>query len=195
MIVYNKFLKLNLIILLAGLTACNHYSVETRYDEFRKTQACSLKNNLLKTEWAPFMGTRRLELTLDRFDSELILAHFYLYGANRSSFFKYISNIIFKLTSKDKNIEEIRLTSTNPAQNKSSSFSYVGAMGVTTSVNETMSVVSTEITREQISKIANAEKVEFLIETIDQPLRGELDQEDLYPFQEFVSKCLIKNKN
>jgi len=73
---YQNKLKLSIVIPLLCLAGCNQYSVNTYYDEFRKGQACSLKNYLLKSEWGFFGGSRKVELNLDQSDNGKILAHF-----------------------------------------------------------------------------------------------------------------------
>ncbi|OJW51792.1 MAG: hypothetical protein BGO67_07055 [Alphaproteobacteria bacterium 41-28] len=186
---YKSILKLNFILLLT-LMGCNRYSIETGYDEFRNSPSCSLKDNLLKFQTGFFTGSYRLELNLDKVDNNTVLAHFCLQGYAKNSFFKPNSPILFKITHKDKTTEEIRLTPVSPAENKEWTQANYGY--VTTYSKNSMSIVSANMTRDQILKIARAEKVGFALDAVGEPIRGELDQGDLQPIREFADKCLVQ---
>lgn len=191
---YKASLKVSMCALLLCLSGCNRYSVETSYDEVRKTKTCSLKDHLLKLDTSFFSGSSRLELNLDKINSDLILAHFSLMGSGKKTFFKPMSDIVFIVTHKDKSTEEIILTSISPTQNKEGQtpiYSSVNGVMIVTHSNHSESIFTTEVTRDQILKIAGATKVKFSLETISGPLIGDLDQDDMKPIQEFIDKCLM----
>lgn len=129
------------------LSGCNRYSIETNDDRLQKTQACSLKNNLLTLEPGYFSGTRRLELNLDKVDNETVVALFSLSGMNKNDFFKPKTCILFTLINPDNSREEIRLTPIVPPQDKTSQepiyvfLHSIGYMGVLNYQEKTAKII------------------------------------------------------
>jgi hypothetical protein len=179
------------IIALIMLNACNHYKVETGFNEFRNTRTCSLSNNRIQFDSGFFSGSRATNLDLEKLEDGNLAAFITIHNVSgKHTSFRPDSNFIFKIFSQNKSPEQIKLVSFMPTDNKEwtdSTYTQYGNI-YTRNSQSTASVIMSE---EQLMKIAGADKIEFAFETFQGPIKGTLGNNELQPFREFINKCYI----
>lgn len=171
-------LKCFIFIFLSG---CNLTRIETTFDENKRANVCSLKNNeILSGSTFMMMTWYKLELDLDTVDSNTVMAKFTLNSFGNDLIFRQYPLVVFKIINNNRVIDEIKIKCTE-------ALSHQQAYGRN---QKTQFIIP--MTRDQIIEITRAEKVALCIETIDKPLQGLIDKDKLQPIKNFVLVCLTK---
>jgi len=177
-----------LVFLTAGLflVGCQSHTINNNYNEFRKETTCSLSNNRIQTIW-DFKGTQVSFNLITKNGGKEIMFLVENFGSAGVASFKMDSRLNFTVVKQNGQSEEISLVAVL-AEDPSPVF-IVTSRGV---LSEQVKLAMGVITREQISKIAEAKLVKFAFETYTTPIKGELSGEDLKPFQDFLSQCCMR---
>ncbi len=183
-------IALNTVLLLTAalsLNACNHYKVEQRYDEFRKKNICALKNHLMKNHAGLFYTNYRVEMDLEKQDETNILAMIHINADLAKQSFRDPPHISFKVYKGTGQVNEIRLVGSSVNTKRGVSPNYTPHFVHYTTYSDSNAFI--QMTKAQVKEIAYAERVSFSLETLGDPITGELNKNDLSPIVEFLEKC------
>ena len=165
-------------VAITTLTSCSTTGVQKKYNELDKKFSCRLEETFKRET---FNGADIVKLVLEKSDNQKVLFLFSLVS------FSYLNNmhadpkILFKIYSNDKITEELNFQATSRHWDKaykSQSHSPYNLDYATVTIDKTT-----------FEKIANAEKIEFFVQTNQDPARFILSKLDLKLFHKFMQTC------
>lgn len=196
---------MNKFLLIAGcclfLTACApKFEIESKYNEFRQTSVCNMKNNIVKKHNVG--GTLFFNLIKDTeiTQRKLLAQPYLLHIENRQGFirFKDDSYLRLTLTLPNGNIETLLLKGLYSDTTCDKSTQYMPGYfsgdyyvpGYVTTNTDYRTHVHYSLNKAQLNKIVDACNICFELETIDETIRATLSEENIKNIQEFKGCCL-----
>jgi len=174
------------------LSGCQKPNIISHYDEFHKKEICRLDSFMIKNQ-LKFSASRATFITLKAISEEKIQV--LIDARSESSLMRYDcfkdgANLEFILHNANEGTSTLAFKGTDVSMTNSTGYTYGAPISIPTDVCH--SLINFEMDTKQFQKLINASRVEFRFESGNDPIIGELNDNDIAALKSFNAKCMLR---